>query len=454
MSNALPPNCKRLQGAPAIYIDPIRWSIKRPASHTPVCEQVADTADGAPCNRLPGNETIDALVVGGGFYGCCLALLLRGYLDRVILVEKESDLLLRASAINQARVHTGYHYPRNLVTAYRSFVNFPRFVFDFRKAIMDDFVKLYAIARRGSKVNAMRFHQMFKEMGAPIKPASAHYKKLFNQDLIEDVFQVTEVAFDAVKLREILRQRLLDAGVIILLETEVAGLASLPDERLEVTINPSGERIAAKRVFNCTYSLINKLLRMAGTEMLPLKHEVTEMALVRLPEALQNIGVTVMDGPFFSTMPYPSRKLHTLSHVRYTPHTSWTDKENFTDGHQFLARHRPASNYLYMLRDSQRYLPLLAETEYVDSLFEIKTVLLQNEVDDGRPILFKQDFGMKGLHTIMGSKIDNIYDVLEVIAEMKGALGLDRNLWRYLFPQETKEQERAGSSSGSNTFDV
>lgn len=384
----------------------------------------------------PGKESIDALVVGGGFYGCCLALLLRGYLERVTLVEKEADLLLRASAANQARVHTGYHYPRNLVTAYRSFVNFPRFVLDFRKAIMDDFVKLYAIARRGSKVNAMRFHQMFKEMGAPIEPAPPRYQKLFNRDLIEEVFLVNEVAFDAALLREILRQRLQEAGVRILLASEVVGLAACPDAMIEASIAPSGEGIRAKRIFNCTYSLINKLLRMAGADMLPLKHEVTEMALVRLPEALRDIGVTVMDGPFFSTMPYPSRKLHTLSHVRYTPHASWTDMNSFTDGHQLLANHPPDSHYLYMLRDAQRYLPLLAETDYVESLFEIKTVLLQNEMDDGRPILFKKDFGMKGLHTIMGSKIDNIYDVLEVIAEMKGSLGLGRNPWRYLFPTE------------------
>jgi len=35
------------------YIDPIRWSLKRPANYTPVCELAADNADGAPCNRLP-----------------------------------------------------------------------------------------------------------------------------------------------------------------------------------------------------------------------------------------------------------------------------------------------------------------------------------------------------------------------------------------------------------------
>ena len=49
------------------------------------------------------------------------------------------------------------------------------------------------------------------------------------------------------------------------------------------------------------------------------------MALVEPPAELGGAAVTVMDGPFFSLMPYPSRGLFTLSHVRYTPHCSWHD---------------------------------------------------------------------------------------------------------------------------------
>ncbi len=49
------------------------------------------------------------------------------------------------------------------------------------------------------------------------------------------------------------------------------------------------------------------------------------MALMKMPPALNELGITVMDGPFFSLMPFPARSLHTLSHVRYTPHFSWQD---------------------------------------------------------------------------------------------------------------------------------
>jgi hypothetical protein len=50
---------------------------------------------------------------------------------------------------------------------------------------------------------------------------------------------------------------------------------------------------------------------------------------------------------------------------------------------------------------------------YVDSLFEVKTVLVKNEGDDGRPILFEKHFKLPGCYSILGGKIDNIYDVFE-----------------------------------------
>ena len=69
-------------------------------------------------------------------------------------------------------------------------------------------------------------------------------------------------------------------------------------------------------------------------------------------------------------------------------------------------------------------MPILSETIKKDSLCEIKTVLVQNEGDDGRPILFHEEPSIPGCYTVMGGKIDNIYDILEVIAEAGERLGL------------------------------
>jgi hypothetical protein len=66
-----------------------------------------------------------------------------------------------------------------------------------------------------------------------------------------------------------------------------------------------------------------------------------------------------------------------------------------------------------MIRDVGRYLPAMLDAKYVDSLFEVKTVLVKNEGDDGRPILFEKHPELPGCYSVLGGKIDNIYDVLE-----------------------------------------
>jgi hypothetical protein len=66
-----------------------------------------------------------------------------------------------------------------------------------------------------------------------------------------------------------------------------------------------------------------------------------------------------------------------------------------------------------MIKDASRFIPLLSESAYVDSMWEIKTLLPRSEVDDSRPILFRRDHGFEGLHCVMGSKIDNVYDMID-----------------------------------------
>jgi hypothetical protein len=58
-------------------------------------------------------------------------------------------------------------------------------------------------------------------------------------------------------------------------------------------------------------------------------------------------------------------------------------------------------------------MPALQGARPVDSLFEVKTVLVKNEGDDGRPILFEKHEALPGCYSVLGGKIDNIYDVLE-----------------------------------------
>ncbi len=355
----------------------------------------------------------DAAIVGGGFFGAIIALYLKEHgFDRVVLIEKGADLLTRASYNNQARIHNGYHYPRNIVTALRSHVNFPRFVADFRECVDDGFEKVYAVARLNSKVTGNQFRLFCERIGAPIEPASAKIRDRFNPDLIEEVFVCREYAFDPDKLRGIVRRRLREAGVEVRLNTAARRVIGSGGG---LVVESDGGRVEARRVFNCTYSQINRLLTDSGLPPVPLKHELTELALVDVPPAMRGLGITVMCGPFFSCMPFPALGRHTLSHVRYTPHCEWHDREDgeYRDAHAFMDATERRSAFLHMAKDAERYIPEMSGLRQTGSLWEVKTVLPMNENDDGRPILFRRDCGLPGLTCVMGGKVDNIYDALE-----------------------------------------
>lgn len=356
---------------------------------------------------------VDYLIIGGGFYGCCLALFLRSISDRVLVVEAADRLMTRASRVNQARIHTGFHYPRSALTAVKSMVLHQRFMQDFPEAVVDDFQMLYAIAHRRSKVSANRFHRMFRDIGAPIQPASASQAALFDNDMIEAVFACHETAFDYSILENRLSARLASAGVQVRLSTE---LVTLADVQTGIVAGLSdGSEVTARYAFNITYSQVNAVLDKAELPRAQLKHELTELALVTPPPELNGMGVTVMDGPFFSCMPYPAENLYSLTHVRYTPHESWTDETRSGASRILSPEHLPQSRATHMIRDGQRYLPSLSRAQYEKSLFEVKTILIKNEHDDGRPILYQQKPADSCVVSILGGKIDNIYDLFDLI---------------------------------------
>ncbi|HEY8270963.1 MAG TPA: FAD-dependent oxidoreductase, partial [Pseudobdellovibrionaceae bacterium] len=155
---------------------------------------------------------MDVIIVGGGFYGCCLAIEMASKGKSVLLLEREASLLSRASYSNQARIHGGYHYPRSFLTGVRSRENFKLFVEAFEGAVVRNFTKLYAIAQN-SKVTAKQFFEFCNRIKAPIKMASGQHIQLFSKESIESVFEVEEYAFDSQRLAQIVQKQMAELGV-------------------------------------------------------------------------------------------------------------------------------------------------------------------------------------------------------------------------------------------------
>ena len=89
-------------------------------------------------------QTFDKIIVGAGLYGLYAARRCGMAGQRVLVLERDPGPFMRATYINQARVHMGYHYPRSYSTAIKSAHYFERFCKDFSFCLRTDFDQVYA----------------------------------------------------------------------------------------------------------------------------------------------------------------------------------------------------------------------------------------------------------------------------------------------------------------------
>jgi len=371
-----------------------------------------------------------AVVIGGGFFGCATAIHLAQKGWRVDVLEQGAELMQRASYVNQARLHNGYHYPRSFQTAIRSRANMPQFCEVYPAAAFTEFRPLYAIARYDSKVSARGFAHFCKACGIPLQRATPEDRSLFDHRLIEEVFEAVEPAFDA---RALLAQALKvmpPLGIQVHLQTRVTGVSSAPTAAQGLLVKTQGgDLFSAPWVFNCTYAALNHVSGRPGPGQMSLQHKISEVLLVKPPPELQGRGITLMDGEFFSIMPFPARGLHSLTHVRHTHHVSWVENSQSPQCvnpllilEDYLRAHPQGkagrSRGPWMIRDAQRFVPCIQNVLVVEPLIDVKTLMTKTAVDDARPILFHRDTAMPGLVSIMGGKIDNIFDVLTYLDKL------------------------------------
>lgn len=363
----------------------------------------------------------DAVILGAGFFGLRIAQHLRERgMSRVLVVEAEAEAMSRASYVNQARVHNGYHYPRSILTAFRSRISSRQFAEEYAPAMETDFEHVYAISAQMTKTNAKQFESFCGRIGASLSPVPAEIAAEFSPRLIEKSWLVEEFAFNSRILRSLVLDQLRGLGGIEIRYESRAQRVAQGRGTVEVMLD-DGTRVAAPLVISSLYSGVNVLHSDSGLSLLPLQHELTEMALVRMPVKWRQRALTVMDGPFFSLMPFPDEGLHTFSHVRYTPQIRWEDSENKSPrrvGRDLLAAH--TTTFREMKADLQRYVSGMEELEYVKSIREVKTVLAKNDLTDSRPIVVKTGLGIDGYYCVLGGKMDNVGDVIEELTYQLG----------------------------------
>ncbi len=381
--------------------------------------------------RRRGNEEkmkYDKIIIGAGLYGLYAALFCGSRGQSVLVLECDDGCFGRATYINQARVHQGYHYPRSLSTAMKSAGYFERFNRDYGFCINKEFKKVYATSADYSWSSGEQFKKFCNAAGIPCEELCPEH--FFKDRMCDGAFLTREYTYDAMVLKKYFLDKLAALkNVQILYQARVRHIEKQTDVyELELI---GGEQFCTGFLLNATYASTNLILQMLGYEMFKIKYELCEIILCEVNDNLREYGFTVMDGPFFSIMPFGKTGLHSLTSVTFTPHTTSYDatpvfacqkEREALCSPGFLGncndcKARPATAFPYMANLARKYLKEEYAFSYKDSLFSMKPILMSSEIDDSRPTVIRTYSQNPTFVGVLSGKINTVYDLDEVLSD-------------------------------------
>ncbi len=362
------------------------------------------------------------VIIGAGIYGLYAALYLAKRCDdSIVVLEFDSEAFKRATYINQARVHMGYHYPRSLYTAEKSASYFERFVNDYGFSVKKDFRQVYATSNTLSWTNSNEFVNFCAR--ASIDCSKIDPEIFFNKGMCDGAFLTTEYTYDAHILRDYFINEISKYNnVSIAYNVRLRNYTWVDNE---VSIDTNVGTFKADFILNATYASTNQVSSFFGMDVFKIKYELCEIILCEVSENLKDVGITVMDGPFFSIMPFGKGGLHSLTSVTFTPHVTSYDRLPCFDcqkvpGVQCTPRQlfncnecvaKPKSAWPYMKKLAEKYLRKEYGFQYKESLYSIKPILVASEVDDSRPTVIRINDKKPFFMSVLSGKINTVYDM-------------------------------------------
>lgn len=370
--------------------------------------------------------TYDIIIIGAGLYGLYSAEFCGRRGKKVLVLEYDDAPFKRATYINQARVHMGYHYPRSLSTAMKSAGYFERFNKDYGFCINKEFNKIYATSTEYSWSNGRQFKQFCQAANIPCEELNPN--RFFKKGMCDGAFMTREYTYDAMILKDYLISEIekyknvtIKYGQTIesIEKTDVSYILHMKD----------GEKYETGFLLNSTYASTNQILDMLGYEKFGIKYELCEIILCDVNDTLKEYGFTVMDGPFFSIMPFGKTGLHSLTSVTFTPHSTSYDAVPTFDcqaksggfcstkrlGNCNDCPAKPESAFPYMANLARKYLKDEYGFEYKQSLFSMKPILMSSEIDDSRPTVVRVYSQNPTCVGVLSGKINTVYDLDEVL---------------------------------------
>lgn len=221
-----------------------------------------------------------------------------------------------------------------------------------------------------------------------------------------------EVVYDCDVLRSLVATRLEQNGVRVVVNQAVSALEYDSGGGLRLHLR-NGTEVLMDAVVNCSYADINRLTEQLGHPTLEREYEYTVVPVIKLD--IPKVGITVMDGPFMTILPYGKSEKFLLYNVENTVvarslesqlDPAWLDPETSP----FASMNRQLF-FQSMIEACSAFVPAVAAAEMVGCLQGPRMVLARNHATDARPSLINSYDG--NYHTVFSGKIDHCIWVAE-----------------------------------------
>ena len=292
-------------------------------------------------------------VVGAGIYGATIAIGLAREGYRTTLYDP-LGVLRAASAINQFRIHRGYHYPRSADTIAEILEARSQFVAEYRDAIVNTAEHYYAIPRDGSLTSPEQFEDICARFALPLQ---AERPDWIDFGFISRCYRVEEQLYDPDIMRQIIKRRIEDLGIEFV-----------------------NQEFDENRAQDCDAVIYATYAKTDLTLFRQTQLQVAEKVLIELPAELRDKSLVVIDGPFTGFDPYGGSPRSQFGSGKHSVHWASRSSDASTpERYQELLNRQEFSpvafsHFHLMAEDAAKAVPLTSRARYLGSRFTLRLV--------------------------------------------------------------------------------
>lgn len=328
------------------------------------------------------------IIIGSGWYGNFLGLILKFLNIEFIILEKNNDIFGSSSSKNQNRLHQGFHYPKSNSTRDECIYGYNLFMklFGF---VISDVSNNYYLIEKNSNVTYDDYINIYK-----------------NYDLEFDIVDNVDININMANIDGIIRcsEKLINHNIAYnYFKKHLFNNTILNCDKNKLDIdNITYDGVKYDKIINCTYGQLH---------INDVNEYEYELCVSFVYKSNVDYAITMMDGLYFSIYPYLTN-MYTLTDVEYTPIYKSNNFEDIINFEKCVS-----NNDIMIIRNKienkvKKYLLDFDDTFIYESFNLSYKCKVKGNVGDDRSVRIYED---KHIINVVGGKITGIFGMAKYL---------------------------------------